>query len=280
MKNYFVKNFDKNDFSSISIIDELPLWSAPFGLKLLETVKYKQGIKVLDIGCGTGFPLVELAQRLGTSCRVIGIDGWKDIIERANLKIKLYDLQYIFPVNAVAENMPFKNDYFDLIVSNNGINNVNDLRKTLSECCRICVPGAQFIFSFNLQETMIEFYSVFEKVLNENGLHNEIKKMKSQIYEKRKPLNEMINLVNNAGFTVNNVIEDYFKLGFTDAVTMFNHSLIKNWFLEGWEKVVADEIKEEIFSLIEEELNATAAKEGHLSLGIPFAVVDAVKESK
>ena len=45
--------------------DELPLWSAPFGLKLLEVVALRPGIVALDIGCGTGFPVLELAQRLG-----------------------------------------------------------------------------------------------------------------------------------------------------------------------------------------------------------------------
>lgn len=34
-------------------LDELCVWSAPFGLKLLEFVAYKKNITVLDIGFGT-----------------------------------------------------------------------------------------------------------------------------------------------------------------------------------------------------------------------------------
>ena len=45
-------------------LDELPLWSAPFGLRLLESVPLAPGATVLDVGCGTGFPLLELAHRV------------------------------------------------------------------------------------------------------------------------------------------------------------------------------------------------------------------------
>ena len=41
--------------------DDLPLWSAPFGLTLLDTVRMKKHINVLDLGSGSGFPMLELA---------------------------------------------------------------------------------------------------------------------------------------------------------------------------------------------------------------------------
>jgi protein-L-isoaspartate O-methyltransferase len=59
MKKYLSVNFDLDKMADV--LDELPLWSAPFGLRLLDYVNYKPAISVLDIGCGTGFPLTELA---------------------------------------------------------------------------------------------------------------------------------------------------------------------------------------------------------------------------
>ena len=52
----------------VNTFDELPLWSAPFGLLLLKHVELKPNLKVIDIGSGAGFPLLELASRLGNSC--------------------------------------------------------------------------------------------------------------------------------------------------------------------------------------------------------------------
>ena len=55
------------------LYDELPFWSAPFGLVLLDTVRLRKTIRVLDIGCGGGFPMLELAGRLDTGSHVFGL---------------------------------------------------------------------------------------------------------------------------------------------------------------------------------------------------------------
>ncbi len=66
--------YDVHDPDVVSAIDDAPLWSAPFGMKLLEVVKLRKQIRALNIGSGMGFPIIELSQRLGETCRVYGID--------------------------------------------------------------------------------------------------------------------------------------------------------------------------------------------------------------
>lgn len=58
--------------------DELPLWSAPFGLAILDTIRLKNGMNILDIGSGSGFPMLEIADRAGASCMVYGVDPSDD----------------------------------------------------------------------------------------------------------------------------------------------------------------------------------------------------------
>jgi precorrin-6B methylase 2 len=53
------------------LYDELPLWSAPFGLLLLEQVALRPGMTILDVGAGTGFITIELAQRCGSNATVL-----------------------------------------------------------------------------------------------------------------------------------------------------------------------------------------------------------------
>ena len=191
MTDYLNQKVDIEDPDLVSVIDDLPLWSAPFGLQLLDIMEMKKNMNVLDIGCGPGFPLIEIVARLGNSCKVVGLDPWKRALERVRLKIKVYGLENVEVVEGYAENMPFDNGFFDLIVSNNGINNVQDMNQSLRECFRVSRFGSQMVITLNLEETMMEFYTLFQQILEENHLKDEIKKMKAQIHSKRKPLDEI-----------------------------------------------------------------------------------------
>lgn len=278
MKNFLNHSFDSDSPDLVSVIDELPFWSAPFGMKLLEKVRMQSPLRFLDVGCGLGFPLVELAQRLGNTSQGYGLDPWKPALQRIELKIKVYGFKNINLVNGFAEELPFEDGYFDLIISNNGLNNVANLQKSLLECGRTAKPGAQFLNTFNLAGSMIEFYSAFEEVLSERGLTREIKKMKEHIYNKRRPVEEVAKLSEEAGFKVKEVEYSEFKLSFYDAEAMFNHSFIKYWFLGAWKEILRPEDLEIVFDGIEKKLNAAARVNNGLNLSIPFAVIDCVKQ--
>lgn len=71
--DYLTFAVDINASEVVSVYDELPLWSAMCGLLLLRHIPLRQDMKVLDVGCGTGFPLLELAQRLGSTSTVFGL---------------------------------------------------------------------------------------------------------------------------------------------------------------------------------------------------------------
>jgi ubiquinone/menaquinone biosynthesis C-methylase UbiE len=278
MKNYLHHTFSRADGELIAVIDELPLWSAPFGMKLLETINLKKGISALDIGCGLGFPLIEVAQRLGKSSTIIGIDPWKEALERCEQKIAKYNITNAKVIEGIAEEMPFDDNYFDLIISNNGINNVEDMGKALSECVRVSKRKAQFVLTMNLENTMREFYDVFEEVLSLNDMNIEIYKMKEHIYSKRKPLEEVISLLRGSGFQVSSVRHDSFAFNFVDGAALFNHYLIKYWFLSEWKKILSDDELEKVFNQTENRLNKIAQEKGELKLTIPFVTINCVKD--
>src|ERR1017187_1721464 len=105
------------DFSSPHVLaayDELPLWSAMFGLLLLEEVPMHGVATVLDIGCGTGFPLIELAERLGPRAHVHGIDPWHAALARAAEKIVSRATPNVTLHEGTASAMPFADGMFDL----------------------------------------------------------------------------------------------------------------------------------------------------------------------
>jgi len=277
MTKFRKSNFNLNDRDTVSIIDELPLWSAPFGLKLLDAIKLRSNITALDIGFGLGFPLLEVAQRLGNSSKVYGIDPWKVAIERTKTKINILGLNNVELLEGVAENIPLPDSSVDLIVSNNGINNVQNLEKVMSECKRIAKKSAQFVATVNLNKTMIEFYDELEKGLIEEGLNENVSQLKKHIYHKRRPLDELKKLFQSNGFKIEKLIHDSFKLRFLNATTMFNHYLIRLAFLDSWLDLVPEVLIQEIFTRVENRLNHKAQDDEEMVLTVPFVVIEAEK---
>lgn len=277
MSDFLNTAFNLKNPEFISTIDELPLWSAPFGVKLLDKIIYRKNITVLDIGSGLGFPLLGVAMRLGNTCKLYGIDPWEKAVERTRIKLNHYQISNIEIIEGVAENIPLPDNSVDLIISNNGINNVNDINQTMREVNRIAKPGAQFVFTFNTDKTMIEFYSALESVLTDMNLPVEVEKMKQHIYEKRRPVEEIVNLLSENGFIVNEINHDEFHYTYADGTTMFNHFLIRLAFIESWKKLIPDALHETMFREIEERLNDIAMERGSLKLTVPFALIDSVK---
>ena len=277
MNDHLVTAFDFNSDELIELFDELPFWAAPFGLKLLENVRMRKNSTVLDIGFGAGFPLTELAMRFGKSSKVYGIDPWEAAIKRAEKKIAFYGIDNVEIIRGVAENIPLADRSVDLITSNNGLNNVSDLNKTLSECSRIMKSGGQFIQTMNLSETMIEFYDIMEEVLKEWGMQTEIDAMRNHIYTMRKPLEELVSLVEQNGFSVKKVIKDQFNYTFADGSTVLQYYFIRLAFLDSWKNIVSEDKQAEIFEIIENKMNKIAEDQGFFKLSIPFAVIDSEK---
>ncbi|MBI3795388.1 MAG: methyltransferase domain-containing protein, partial [Deltaproteobacteria bacterium] len=55
----------------------------PFGLVAMQRAGIKPGEQVLDVGCGCGQTALELAQRVGSSGSVMGIDISQPMLARA-----------------------------------------------------------------------------------------------------------------------------------------------------------------------------------------------------
>jgi hypothetical protein len=102
--------------------------------------------------------------------------------------------------------------------------------------------------------------------------------MKDQIYSKRKPQAEMENYLDNSGFIARDIFSDSFKLRFADATAMFNHHLIKFWFLNGWKNILKEKDVESVFEKVERNMNSKSEKSGYCELTIPFLVFSCQKK--
>jgi len=267
-------NFKFNDTEDfIETFDELPLWSAPFGLLLLKHIELKPSQTVIDIGSGAGFPLFEVAERLGPSSKCYGIDPWVHAVNRARKKLKNYEAANVEIIEASADNLPFTSKTVDLIISNLGINNFNQPDKVFGECHRVLKPGGKLALTTNLNGHWKEFYTVFEETCRQNYMPEAVLKLKEQ-QEHRGTVATISALFTNSGFKISRVFEEKFEMRFLNGTAFLNHHFVKVGWLSSWLEVVPQSNWPVFFPQLEKNLNNYALKLGGLTLTVPMAFLE------
>ena len=265
------------DFSSPHVLaayDELPLWSAMFGLLLLDEVPLAGAKVVLDVGCGTGFPLIEVAERLGAASHVHGIDPWTEGLARAKEKLAARGTTNVTLHDGSANAMPYRDGTFDLIVSNLGINNFDDRAGAMRECRRVARRGAVIALTTNLQGHMQELYALFDEVLERAGDLEARHRLRDHVAH-RATVASVRELLEKSGFSRVRVVERTGVMRFAGGAALFNHHFIKLGFLEGWKSIVPGR-ETEMFLRLLRRLDEVTAERGELRLTIPMAYVEAV----
>jgi ubiquinone/menaquinone biosynthesis C-methylase UbiE len=265
-----------DDGALLSAQDDFPLWSAPFGLMLLDHIRFRPSLKVLDIGFGSGFPLLELAQRLGNSSTVYGIDPDKAAHERTQYKRDMLKIENVQLIEGDASSMSFPDDTFDLIVSNLGVNNFDNPQKIFIECYRVAKHGAQVVLTTNPKGHMDIFYLVFAETLKELNREDLMADLNAHI-EHRLTAETICQQLEQAGFQIIGVYKESFQLRFLDGTTFFRHALIREGFLDDWKQLIPKQDQTEVFTALEENLNHVSKKTGILELTIPIACIEAKK---
>ncbi len=100
--------------------------------KLIEYYQLKNDAKILDIGCGKGYLLFDLMKLL-PDLKLYGLDVSEYAVKNSKEEIK----EKITVGNAT--NLPFEDDYFDLVISINTLHclEAQDLYKALKEMERV-----------------------------------------------------------------------------------------------------------------------------------------------
>jgi arsenite methyltransferase len=267
-------DFQHPDFGDL--YDELPLWSAPFGLMLLDRVPIRRGMTVLDLGAGTGFLSVELALRCGSDSQIIAIDPWKAAVERLRRKLTNRGIQNVRVIEEDAAKADLPASSVDLIVSNLGINNFENPDAVFAMCFRIAKPGARLLFTTNLVGHMCEFYDVYRETLIEVGLDDRLAALESHVNH-RGTMESVKEMIARAGFENLNVTTDSFRMRFADGTALLHHFFVRVAFMPGWKSVVPEPLVEKTFTTLERNLNAVAARNGEFAVSVPMACFEARK---
>ncbi|MEL7258245.1 MAG: class I SAM-dependent methyltransferase, partial [Pseudomonadota bacterium] len=150
--------------SDIANKDQAEYWSGPSGEKwvqkqsmfdalmtpvletLLARADVKSGQRILDVGCGTGASLLQLASVVGPSGHVTGVDVSTPMLAMARARIETAELDNVTYIEADAQVSDFGSMAVDHIVSRFGIMFFEDPYAAFANIATALAPGGKITF--------------------------------------------------------------------------------------------------------------------------------------
>jgi ubiquinone/menaquinone biosynthesis C-methylase UbiE len=109
---------------------------------ILDGLRLQPGAQVLDIGCGAGADAFDLADRVGPSGHVTGVDISASLITEAIRRAVGRNLPITFEVGD-AQALRFSDHTFDAVRTERMLMHVPDPEQALSEMARVLRPGGR-----------------------------------------------------------------------------------------------------------------------------------------
>ena len=139
-KNSFEESFKEKEFYNKQTQDEIHLRD------ILKFVEINPRMKVLDLGCGSGYLTFPMAKE-NPEANILGLDIVAKTLETnaaqaekdslCNLEFRSYD-GIIFP---------FEDESFDLIVTRYALHHFPDIEQSMKEIARVLTPGGKLFIS-------------------------------------------------------------------------------------------------------------------------------------
>lgn len=136
----FEDSFKEEDFYNKQTQDEKHLND------ILAAISVNPGMRILDIGCGSGYLTFPIATMNINSC-VIGLDIVKDTLERNSVKAQKMSINNLKFVTYDGIVFPFEDNSFDLVVTRYALHHLPDIGRSISEVSRILKHKGRFFIS-------------------------------------------------------------------------------------------------------------------------------------
>ena len=126
--------------SAAEIYEEffLPALFQDWGPRVAEAAQVQAGQQVLDVACGTGVLARAVAERVGESGSVVGLDVNDGMLAVAERKAPHIEWR-----QGRAEELPFEDGRFDAVVSQFGLMFFEDQQTAIREMMRVLRPGGR-----------------------------------------------------------------------------------------------------------------------------------------
>ncbi|MBY0247060.1 MAG: methyltransferase domain-containing protein [Nitrospiraceae bacterium] len=109
--------------------------------RLVADARLRSGLRVLDLGSGTGYPALLAAQTVGPDGTVVGIDLAEQMLDVARRKATRLGLNNITFRAGDVTTLPFEANAFDAITSRFCLMFLPEIPKAAAEIARVLKPG-------------------------------------------------------------------------------------------------------------------------------------------
>ena len=144
---------------------------------IYRNLELKNGLKVLEIGCGNGMLWKENIQKIPDSISITLSDLSEGMLRDARRNIGQKDKRFEFEI-LDAEKIPFMEETFDLVIANHMLFYCEDLSQTCREVARVLKKSGRFICSTYGKKHMKEVSELAK------GFDNRIVLSADNLYEK------------------------------------------------------------------------------------------------
>ena len=114
--------------------------------KILRFVKIRGKMRVLDLGCGSGYLTFPMAKNNPDS-EVIGLDIVSETLEANRFRANKEGIMHLSFVSYDGIDFPFETDSFDLVVTRYALHHFQDIEHSIEEMSRVLKEdGMLFIY--------------------------------------------------------------------------------------------------------------------------------------
>jgi ubiquinone/menaquinone biosynthesis C-methylase UbiE len=235
----------------------LPLWSTRFGRMLLRHVEAPPKAMILDVGCGTGYPALEVLRKLDDQSRIIAIDCASEMLNVARKKAAdLAGRRIFFRTETVKPRLSFTADVYDVVIANDSLWEMDEPAAAVADFARVCKPGGRVVVTLPLRGSWGEFYDIYREVLTKHDHHDILRTLEDE--ERRYPEpEEAVRWLEQAGLTEVAIETEQFELLFRSSREFFFAPVVEFGPLPAWKEVAGKgEVMQEIFWHIKEAIDA------------------------
>ncbi|MEG6616645.1 demethylmenaquinone methyltransferase [Peptococcaceae bacterium 1198_IL3148] len=120
----------------------------------MKRMDVQRGQRALDVCCGTADWTIALAEQVGASGEVKGLDFSKNMLKVGKDKVQDKGLKNVELIHGNAMELPFADNSFNYVTIGFGLRNVPDYMQVLKEMQRVAKPGGKVVCLETSQPTI------------------------------------------------------------------------------------------------------------------------------